>query len=204
LPDWGQVVQSLDEEPLTVGRRWICPCLANHWQINWYRTDRDDDAFLHLPIGSRIEVVMGAQLGTDGLPKAFRHDPDRRDIREQPLPDYLASVAPRELRSGVEIRRWVGIRTSAEALNLLSPDEPVFILAFVRGPIPNDAWNRFLTLGQADARGVVAFKECQVPGGVIQSLLAPADALNTIGPSLCDDLGVAGGDLRYFALSTPR
>jgi hypothetical protein len=201
LPDWGQVVQSLEKDPLTVGPRWMCPCLANHWQINWYRTRVDENASSGVPPDSRIEIVLGAQLGDDGRPKVFRHDPVRGDIRESSLPPYLVAVARHDLIGGVELRRCVATETSLESLADVAAENPVFIEVIARTAIANDAWMRFLTVGQADVSGVVTFKEQPTPIGIAYSMIAPVGALDKIVPSLRDDLGFEDQDIRFFSLA---
>ncbi len=101
LPDWGGAALAMNAEPRSVGPRWFCLCLANHWQINWYRDRDDDEALLSVPLGGRIEVVMGARHETDDLALVYRPDPDHGGLRENPLPAFLSSIRPHDIRGGV-------------------------------------------------------------------------------------------------------
>ena len=110
LPDWGAMVCQLDREPETIGPRWLCADLANHWQINWYHSTRDADRFFDMPIGGRVEVVLGAQLDAEGHQIVYRHHPHNRGIVGEPLPAYLGAAEPAGVAYGIALRRWSATR----------------------------------------------------------------------------------------------
>lgn len=201
LPDWGGAVLAMNAEPRSVGPRWFCLCLANHWQINWYRDRGDDDALLSVPVGGRIEVVMGARHETDGPAIVYRSDPNHGGVREQPLPAFLSAVRPHEIRGGVELRRWVGTRRAMDVLESVADEEPVFISA--RGPAsPSPAqWMRFLNEGEAHERGVITFKPTIISGVRVRTMIMPAGAAVTIVRSLQDHLLIDAADIQLFTLA---
>jgi len=201
LPDWGEVVLSLDEEPETAGPRWICQCLANHWQINWYREPMDYDAFLQIPLGESIEVVMGAQLDHDGKAKVFRRARGGSGIVEEQIPEYLATVTPQDLRCGVELRRWRGTRQSAEAFASVPPDAPVFVLADLTDRPSDDQWKRFLDDIDAGKRGVVTFKPAGRSDRPVDSMIVPADLVDGVSAGMQRHLHAEPTKIHFFALS---
>ncbi len=201
LPDWGGAVLAMNAEPRSVGPRWICPCLANHWQINWYRDRDDDEALLSVPLGGRIEVVMGARHETDDLAIVYRPDPDHGGLREQPLPAFLSAIPPHEIRGGVELRRWVGTRRAMGFLESVADEEPVFIAARAPASPSQAQWMRFLKEGGADERGVVTFKPAIISGVPVRTMIMPAGAVVTIVRALQDHLSIDAADIRLFTLA---
>lgn len=209
-PDWGAVTMDSIATPPRFGPRWFCPCLANHWQINWYQPRVDAAVFMNTPIGGTIDVVMGAQIGDDGRPKVYRHDPVRGAIRESALPEYLAGLAPAGLRHGVERREWIGVRTAYfqdadSADTAVARDDsvqPVLIFAIQRQPITAEAWNRFLTEGGAHDAGLIAFKETTSSVGVLQSYMAPANRLPDLTRAMTFYLGLQEADMAFYRLDT--
>ena len=201
LPDWGDVVQSLNGEKITVGPRWFCLCLANHWQIHWNQAGCNHEAFLEVPDGGTIEVVLGAQLSEDHQPTVFGQDPVQDRIRETPLPAYLASVQATDVRSGVVLRRWMGTRVSRERAAGQTASAPVLLLPLVRQTISAAGWRQFLTVGETAGCGVVTFKEVPVPEGMIHAMIAPSGGLATIVVSMERDLGISTDDIHFFTLT---
>ncbi|MCH7872738.1 MAG: hypothetical protein IID33_13660, partial [Planctomycetes bacterium] len=201
LPDWGGAVLAMNAEPKSVGPRWFCLCLANHWQINWYRDRGDDEALLSVPVGGRIEVVMGARHETDDLAIVYRSDPNRNRVRERPLPVFLSAVRPHEIRGGVELRRWVGTRRAMDFLESVADDEPVFIAARAPASPSHAQWMRFLKEGGADERGVVTFKPAIISGVPIRTMIMPAGAAETIVQALQDHLLIDAAGIRLFTLA---
>ncbi len=219
-PDWGALVQRLDRLPETCGTRWLCPCLANHWQIDWYRKSTGDVGLLSVPLGGTMEVVMGAQH-QNGEPVIYQDDPYKKVIRSGPLPDYLRRVPPSELTLGVELRRWEATRvpvpvgppssgvafTGRAASSIASPnnhpvlDEPAFVVVeFATGPSQGD-WDRFLTDGGAFDNGVVPFHMTPMPGGSLFTMIVrTADVSETI-QGLRQYLGVSTDRMRLFTLA---
>lgn len=209
-PDWGAVTMEYAGTPPRFGPRWFCPCLANHWQINWYQPKVDPAVFMNTPIGGTIDVVMGAQIGDDGRPKVYRHDPVRGAIRESALPKFLARIAPPGVRHGVESREWTGVRIAADFQDRASadagaahdPDRPVLIFAIQRKPITAEAWNRFLTEGGAHDAGLIAFKETTSSAGVLQSYVAPANRLLDLTRAMTVYLDLQEADMAFYRLDT--
>ena len=203
-PDWGSVVRRIDQEPLTVGPRWFCGCLANHWQINWYRRPRDEGEFLRVPVGGRIEVVMGAQLDEEGKAKVFRVAKSGDGFVEQPVPDYVAATPPVETRWGVEVRRWCGTRVDEPAVSQTAPGSPVLILAVLKRTPDESQWERFWQESEAYRQGVVTFKAVGHLKTQIWSMIAPANAWPMIQRALKDHLNTPPRDIRCFMLSPLR
>ncbi len=201
LPDWGAVTMALDREPRPVGPRWLCGCLANHWTINWYGKPREVEAFFRMPAGGSLEVVMGAQFNEHGAPSVYRVDPIRGGIRAEPLPPYLAAVAPYEVRGGVELRRWQGTKRKAEPFASWAPTAPVFIIVRLDRGLSSGHWDRFVKDEAVHASGVVTFKALFVRGGALQSMIAPAEALESILESIQARFALKSTDLQLFALT---
>ncbi|MCH8146848.1 MAG: hypothetical protein IH987_02505 [Planctomycetes bacterium] len=202
LPDWGALTRSLDREPETIGPRWLAPCLANHWQINWYRQPVGVDTFLGIPRGGRIEVVMGASLDRFGRPRIFRQNPTGVGIFEEDLPDYLRAVSPIENHSGIEVRRWVGTRVESQPILSIDPNAPVFVLANFARPVLAADWDRFLQQARATETGVVTFKTVHHESGEIRSMVLPSEALRPVVDTMFRVLDLPPDNLRIFTLSS--
>lgn len=202
LPDWGALTRLLDREPETVGPRWLAPCLANHWQINWYRQPLRADMFLNVPRGGRIEVVMGVSLDHLGRPKIFRQKATGVGIFEDDLPDYLRAVSPFENHGGIEVRRWAGTRVESQPTPSGDPNAPVFVLAnFSRTVLAGD-WDRFLRKARATETGVVTFKTAHHKSGEIRSMILPSAALLQVVGALHGILDLTPDNLHIFTLSS--
>ncbi len=204
FPDWGALVQRFEQLPETVGPRWLCPCLANHWQIDWYAQHKTPEALMTVPPGGTIEVVMGAQLERGGA-VVFRTDPYRGGIRPEPLPAYLERVRPVEVSEGIELRRWVATQAESSEVGLFSPMQsshptPVFIALSLKRNPPVAQWNDFLTKGSAYETGVVAFNLDIVSDGFVRTMFVPSDRVETVISSLGRFIGVDRNDIRVFTL----
>ncbi|RME38569.1 MAG: hypothetical protein D6788_07160, partial [Planctomycetota bacterium] len=180
LPDWGGMVRALEREPQRFGPRWICPDLANHWQIGWYRGPLDGDAFLDVPVGGTIEVVLGAQYDHHRRPTIFRHDPDTRTIPQDPLPAYLSNIPPADVRFGIEVRRWIGTRVTFAQAAMMRADAPVLMIFRERRSISNEALSRFLSTVRARERGLIDFKAVRGRDGLIWSMMIPAGSVREV------------------------
>lgn len=200
LPDWGAAVKAVDAQPVTVGPRWFCHCLANRWQINWYRPDVDYAAFLAVPAGGRIEVVMGAWHDASGQPTVFRVAPHRPGIFEDSMPGYLADSPVDGVIRGVALRRWVGTRLCDDESRNVNPDDTVFILSDVSGVQSPNQWRRFLATSQAYERGVVTFKEVAGGQATIHSMMVPGDSLNAVRAAMVQELQLDPADIHVFSL----
>ncbi|MGI0149277.1 MAG: hypothetical protein ACREDF_07075, partial [Thermoplasmata archaeon] len=196
------VVERFNREPLTVGPRWFCPCLANHWQIEWYEHAVPTADFWGVPIGGRIEVVMGAQLGEDDLPRIYGYDPALGFIAEKALPAFLSALPPSEVRSGVEVRRWVGVRILESMGSDPKLSGPAFLLVRHSRVPPRPAWDRFLASDAVREQGVVAFKEKPHRDGVVQAFLVPTGRLSGILNSMRTCFGIESADVRVFRLGS--
>lgn len=201
LPDWGEVTLALSRETATHGPRWFCPCLANHWQINWYRSNLNDESILQVEPGETIEVILGAQFDDHGEPVVFRHDPVRDWFVQERIPAYLRLHPPTATRWGVQLRRWIGTRRPLETISRVASDSPVFLAVAAPPRTPRARWLAFLRSGRRS--GMVTFKETPIDGGTIRSLIVPASAAATLVESLARELNVEPGDVRCFQLSPP-
>lgn len=137
-PDWGRLVQDLNVEPESLGPRWVCPCLANHWQVDWYAKPVAIESLWEMEPGERIEVAMGASLGDDGRPRVYDYDPARRFIAEKPLPEFLATTPPSDVRYGIQLRWWSGIRVETNAA-IGSPTPNLRTPEFIGPPAPGES-----------------------------------------------------------------
>jgi len=140
-PDWGTIAQRYERMPELYGRRWLCPCLANHWQIDWYARNKRPQSLLNASMGGTIEVVMGAQFDRQG-PVVFRHDPVQGGIRPEPLPTYLLATPSTEISGGIALRRWVGRRVVPGDLELAPRAEPAFLAVRINTASSRSTWTR--------------------------------------------------------------
>jgi len=199
LPDWGSVVRSIDAEPKTIGPRLICPCAANHWQINWYGDRSDDAAIASLSTGDSIEVVMGAQLDDSGQAVIFRHNKRLDGIRAEVLPAYLQREIAAEVRAGVALRRWRGTKVNLHELS--KSDSPVLVLASLAGGPSQKQWAWFLRDDGAYDAGVVAFKERLVDGRQLHSMMIPSWFAGHVDRFLREKMHATEQDLSWLKLS---
>ena len=200
LPDWGKVATWIDREPETVGPQWLCHDLANHWQIEWYRTRKDYGVFMDVETGGTIEVLMGAQYDEQGRATVFRHDPVKLTMPQDPLPAFLTAVEPERVQSGIELRRWIGRRWGGGDTLYLEPVAPMFLLFRDHQAISTDALGKFLIETQARLRGLVSFKVVRGRKGLIRSLIAPFEMVSDINTAMRDVLGIDPADMRWFEL----
>lgn len=198
-PDWGSIVQHYETMPGPIGQRWICPCLANHWQIDWYAGKKRAMSLLEVPQGGTIEVVLGAQLERQG-PVVFRDNPLHAGIHPEPMPPYLLAVPAAEIRAGISVRRWRARRVSPAEIEPDVLPEPAFVAVRHRRKPTTDQWHAFLTDGGAYDNGVVEFNLDAVPGGFVQTFMMPATTVEQTIGALVAELGVAPGDVRVFTL----
>ena len=173
LPDWGDSVSAVDREPERIGPRWICPCPANHWQINWYRTRRDLDRFLDVPIDGTMEVVLGTQIGERGGKIIYQLDPSSGSVRQLPIPEYIERERIAMARSGVDLRRWRALRIEIDEAGELRPDQPVFLLIAIKQFADTIGLSRLLRRTGAD-RDVLVFKPIASGDRLLWSLIVPA------------------------------
>lgn len=199
LPDWGEVVMELDREPTTVGPRWFCRDLANHWQIGWYEARRNHQAFLQVPPGDTIEVVMGAQYDERGRATIFRHNATANTLPQVPLPAYLATTPPARIQDGVELRRWIA-RKWQDRPTHLRPEAPVFVLFREEMPITKETLRKFLIDVNAQDGGLVTFKPVRGRNGLIHSMIAPFTLISDLESSMGDMLHVERDEVHWFEL----
>jgi len=207
-PDWGALVLELERTPERVGQRWLCPCLANHWQIDWYARRKRPEALLQVPTGGTIEVVMGVQLERAGA-VVFRNDPYRGGIRPEPLPPYLAHVPYDEVRDGIELRRWIATKVDAGESSRFPSREaavpaPVFLAISMNRKPSASQWREFLTEGAAYEAGVVAFNLDIVDDGFIQTMIVPSTRTLQVIDALGRYAGIDRDAIRVFRLDPFR
>lgn len=198
-PDWGSIVQRYESMPEPIGQRWICPCLANHWQIDWYAQKKRPASLLDVPKGGTIEVVMGAQLERQA-PVVFRDNPVHAGIHPELLPPYLLAVPTAEFRAGIFVRRWRAQRVSPAEIEPDVLPAPAFVAVRHRHKPTISQWHAFLTDGGAYDHGVIEFNLDAVPGGFVQTFMMPeSNVQQTIG-AMTRYLGVHPDDVRVFSL----
>lgn len=203
LPDWGALVQALNAEPEPYGPRFVCPGLANHWQIEWYGAPVQTDRLMQVPHGGTIEVVFGAQNNEAGRRVVYRRDPDRSGFPERDMPAFLAAIAPTSVRFGIEVRRFAGREVSVTACERLTSDTPVFIVGTLASKPTAQQWSALLRPSEIRETGLVEFTAQPSPAGLVQTLIAPASAIPTLRRTLSETLGAVPESLRFFELS-PR
>lgn len=199
LPDWGAVVRSIDAEPKAVGPRLLCPCAANHWQINWYRDRSDDAAIASLSLGDRIEVVIGAQLNDAGEAVIYRHNKRLDGIRAEVLPRYLARISATGVRAGVELRRWRG--TKVRFADLPASDAPVLVLTRIAKTPLVTKWARFLREYGAYDAGVVPFQTRYLDGEPLHIMVVPSGFADRADRFLRVECGATDEDFSWIELS---
>ncbi len=195
LPDWGRMTLDLDTMPERLGPRWLCPCLANHATIRWYRERDNIERILELNEGDTIEVVLGAQRDEFGRPVVFRDDARRDAILAYPVPDFIASSPVWQITNGIELRRWRGVADS-------SPDGDAPMLVYLTLPPPpvSTSFKDFLNSIDAFDRGVVTFKPVACGDRWVASLIAPQSLLPSILDSSQRELHIDPSDVRAFRL----
>lgn len=200
LPDWGAAVKAVDDQATTVGPRWFCHCLANRWQVNWYRGGVDYGSFLAIPPGESIEVVMGAWRDRSGRPTVYTVAPHRPGIFRDTMPAYLAKSAVVDVIGGVALRRWEGVRIVGAEVESVDPQQPVFLLVASTGVVANELWREFLSKSQAYERGVVTFMHVFGQDARIDSMLVPGKSLPVIRSAMNQVLKLSADDIHVFAL----
>ncbi len=179
MPDWGDGVSIVDSEPERIGPRWFCPSLANHWQIDWYRSRRDLGRFLSVPIGGTIEVVLGSQIGERGGKIIYQVDPSDGSVRQLPVPKYIAREPIAMARSGVDVRRCRAMRLAVDEVRVLQPYQPIFLLVTTTQSAETLNLSRLLRRTNAD-RDVLVFKSVVVDDRTVWSLIVPAGRVGEI------------------------
>ena len=200
-PDWGEVAQVLGATPEPVGPRWLCVCLANYWQINWYSPPRDPAPFLAAGPGDTIEVAFGARREADGRSIVFGHEPGKIGIREKELPAYLAAFSPVETRSGVEIRRLRATRIAVAEVASLPSGTPVFVLLACDREATVADWHALLGRLGAQARETITYRAVPAAEGVIETAIFPAGSWPALQDALDKTLGIGSYETRLFRLS---
>jgi len=198
-PDWGSIVQRYESMPEPIGQRWICPDLANHWQIDWYAGKTRAALLLEVPQGRTIEVVMGAQLERQG-PVVFRDNPLHAGIHPEPLPPYLLAVPTAEIRAGISVRRWRARRVSPAEIEPDVLPEPAFVAVRHRRKPTTNQWHAFLADGRAYDNEVIEFNLDAVPGGFVQTFMTPESNVRPTIDAMTRYLGVHPDDVRVFSL----
>jgi len=207
LPDWGAWILEQDRRDERQVRRWLCPCLANHWQIDWYEGNPDASAVMDTPIGGQIEVMLGAQLGDDGKPKVFRRNPDLGGIHEDDLPGYLAESGSNGVRHGIEIHRWLATRIDFAEIGDDAGTEPILVVAELEAEATAAQWQGILLAEDVHGQGVVEFATAPYAGRLVQTLIAPAQSLPALRETLVWELGSKEEDIHVFRLqpiASPR
>lgn len=225
LPDWGAMVQELDREGGSFGPRWVCPCLANHWTIHWYRPagdrlrhilDRSDggaglEGRAGGEAGRDIEVILGAEFDEFGRPTLYREDVERGAIVPDRVPPYLAASPVWRTRHGIELRRWRGVpadpatrppipATPRDGLAPGAADAPALIYLELQPAPPPEKLKRFLLSIDAWSAGVVTFKSVVVEGRAVASLIAPRRLIPTLLDASGRDLDLPPERVHLFLL----
>jgi hypothetical protein len=202
LPDWGGAVMAVDRRPETIGPRWVCHSLANHWQINWYRDRRHLARCLAVPPSGHIEIVMGTQRDDAGREIVFQLEPAVEAILARSVPDWMEKLPIDETLSGVALRRWRGTRIDEGQVAGIPYDEPMFALVF----LPETATSREIDhhlKSRAAGRETITFKPVRMDNRVVWSLIAPAGLHPPILTSLLATAGIDSSDIHWFRMTRP-
>ncbi|MCC7290478.1 MAG: hypothetical protein IT449_00290 [Phycisphaerales bacterium] len=203
LPDWGRMTLDVDAATERLGPRWICPCLANHATIHWYRERNNIERILSLDAGATIEVVLGAQRDEFGRPVVFRDDARRDAILAYGVPDFIACSPVWRMTHGIELRRWRGVRMNlAGAADDPQPESAAPMLVYLELPPPSasPSFKDFLHSIDAFDRGVVTFKPVACGNRWTASLIAPQSLLRAILDSSRRDLHIDRARVHAFQL----
>ncbi len=194
LPDWGAFVNVVTDTPAKAGPPWICRDLANHWTVAWY-APADPPPLAEMSPGDGFELVFGSQHDSDGRAVVFRPDRTATAIGAEPLPAWLAAIAPETVIGGVEARRWQAVHIETAEASVLPEEAPTYVVAL--GALSERQQQRMLVDSAAYDLGVVTFKSFTVRGQPAQGMLAPARAVGRLVDAMGD---VPGLNHRVFAL----
>lgn len=201
LPDWGALVQTMNAEPEAHGPRFLCPGLANHWQVEWYDATSQTERLLEVPQGGTIEVIFGSQYNEAGRLVTYRRSSDANNIPERDLPDFLSEIVPTTVRWGIEVRRFVGREITTAAFEQLSSDSPVFIVGTLASKPSAMQWSALLRSSDPIDLGLVEFAVQPSSIGLVQTLIAPASMTPILRRELPQKLGVIPESIRFYELS---
>ncbi|MFQ5414006.1 MAG: hypothetical protein ACE5E6_06060, partial [Phycisphaerae bacterium] len=202
LPDWGGAVMTLDRRAETVGPRWFCPCVVNHWQLGWYGDRGAMERCVAVAPGGDIEVVMGTQSDASGRETVFQGDPAAGAIVGGPVPAWLDAVEVDETICGVALRRWRGTRVDVDDAIGAQGTEPLLLLV----PLSNrthtgdiDADFKRTAIGAES----ITFKPVRVGDDVVWSVLVPGRLGSSILAPLLAATGARATDIHWFVLTHP-
>lgn len=171
-PDWGGMVRTLSLEKETVGPPWILECPTNHWQINWYRSERRPAIPWDAHSGRSIEVVVAAQVGEDGRRFVFyQADPDRKTLLARPVPEFLEKWPIDQRFRGLKLWRW---RTAPldESTSPPAPDDAVLLVVVEEGGAEGFSWEWERLAKEC---GALAFRPVRVGHQTVRTLLVAGD-----------------------------
>ncbi len=199
-PDWGGMVQRINEKPQTFGPRWIARCMANHWQIEWYQPHETIDRLLAVPLGETVEIVVGFQYDKQHGEISYQPDTEQAAIVPRPIPPFLANVSASDIR-GVPVRRWVGVREVISSLDDTDPEKTVFLAISTDGSAISHVMGCIDNLGQSILHDVVFFAQSRSLNGNVVTLIAPASLATRIAHVLQLDISLEPLTLHAFTLT---
>ncbi len=201
-PDWGGAVMAIDREPETIGPRWVCHSLANHWQINWYRDTQHLVRSLAAPVGGEVEIILGTQHDELGREVVYQVDPLLDAIVAKPLPDWLVATSIDKTRSGVAIRRWRGARIASQGIADVPTGETLFVVHLGDGPSvatgTNDRMHRAIHEDPP-----IHFKPVRIGNRIASSWIGQAGKTASTLASVLAEAKSDPGDIRIYRLSPP-
>ncbi len=201
MPDWGSAIKSIEKEPSTTMPRWYCPDLAYHWVMNWYRPKQDLRAYLDLPFGGHMEVILGVAVPYGESATVYHVNQDASAYVGDPPPDYLAKLAPERTVAGIRVHRWTGTRVQADQLTGFDRDQPMLLLFAIASYADASYWRDHLGAGGFHEHGVITFKEQQQGSLRIESLVAPTERLRQMIGAAQSDGSKLSDKLHLFSLT---
>lgn len=196
LPNWGGAVQAVGSRPPTDGPRWVSPCLAHHWPIQWYQGAQAAAHMAYAPADQPLEILVGTTTQPDQRAEIiYREDPVRQAIVETPAPTWLTGHRHVERLHGVNLRRWRA-RAVATADEVLDADAGMVWVRWMDDGTNPAWWETVLRKLPSDPQPwFVNFKPVPLDGQLLRTALVEgrrwpefARALNAAEPRMASTL----------------
>lgn len=199
LPNWGRVVQRLNQRPENVGPRWISPCLTHHWPINWYQGPQSARRIVEAGEEQSIELVVGTTFNQQGAEIVYREDVDTGATVESAAPPFLTRNLAVEKMHGVTVRRWLAKPVVMES-NMPSSDGHAFWIRWRDDGANTQSWSAFLK-SVDHASFFLGFKPASVEGSLLRALVVDGSHLRVILENLAASYPRGATELRVYELS---